>query len=272
MIHTHIQEVVELWIVDFNNLTTLPSPEGNCLSIELKWPALCTSFSACVPQSFFQHSVCQEYQRFLQVNRFLSYNMQQIRGRDICNETCLGITMQSAALPLYGRRPRELALMRRRWSYGILRGADGKNGKRSSCPSLYGCVGTLHVFRANMGKPSLNVRGHLFTQAYLQNGYCVLSPVWSAKEAARLTRTLRCWDSFLGFLNSRFVASFCRTLHFVKMADSRSTWSSSTSTFHVHIKPLVVVPHFTPFMSLKVQYVRAVVWGDLDKNRRLFRM
>ena len=148
---------------------------------------------------------------FLEVNRFLSYNMQQIRGQEICNETCLGTTMRSAALPLYGRRPRELALTRRRWSCGILRGPDGRNGTCSSCPPWYGCMGNAPRVSGNL---SLDVRGHLFTQAYLQNGYCVLSPVWSAKEAARLTRTLRCWDSLLGFLNSRFVASFCATFHF----------------------------------------------------------
>lgn len=144
-------------------------------------------------------------------------------------------------------------------------------GKMESAVLAHRCMvawGMLHVFRTNMGKLSLNVRGHLFTQAYLQNGYCVLSPVWSAKEAARL--------EMLGFLVGIPELQICSfILHNVAFC--------SNGRFKKHMKQLneyVSCPHqatrrcaaFYRFMSLKVQYVRAVFWGDLDKNRRLFRM
>ena len=154
---------------------------------------------------------------------------------------------------------------------GVMGFWEGLMGKMESAVLAHRCMvawGMLHVFRTNMGKLSLNVRG-----ICSRRPTCRMVTAFSALFGVpKRQPDSRCWDSLLGFLNSGFVASFCTTLHFVQMADSRSTWSSSTSTFHVHIKPLVVCAAFYRFMSLKVQYVRAVFWGDLDKNRRLFRM
>lgn len=197
MIHTHIQEVVELWIVDFNNLTTLQALKGTVC--QLNWSGL--HFALPSQLVFRNHSSNIQFvkctKRFLQVNRFLSYNMQQIRGRDICNETCLGITMQSAALPLYGRRPRESALMRRRWSYGILRGADGKNGKRSSCPSLYGCMGNAPRVSDKHGQTVFECQGASVHAGLLAEWLLRSQPCLECQRGSPTRDVgIPCWDSW----------------------------------------------------------------------------